>query len=398
MIKRAASPRVFAQVACASFTLLATACGGTSETERGAGPVTEHAPEPDHGGRPADCSAEDGLDFWWIEDFETGAATGWYTNTDVCKTCNDADGDLSDLNRPLGCLLGEGFSEAELSSDPDGLSGTLVHRLREEDPEQAIDTWNSLRWIRRIATGPGTCEVRQVLENAGFDTDDLSAEEQLDAAADLLLELTKRRNALIGVWESCGLSECLASQTPTFLDKPLPAEQIKGKNGGIRPRCASHWAMHIETHVTLQDFGGTFGRSFSTEKPLDLRGDPDKPEETWDGVAFWARSAPGTRNVLKVSVPESHTDEKYEVNGKPVCYFDSFEDDTTQACDKHGSWVTVTEDWKLYKLPFREMRQAGWGKPAAFFDLSRVTGLGIEYAAGRWDLWFDDIGFYRDSQ
>ena len=136
--------------------------------------------------------------------------------------------------------------------------------------------------------------------------------------------------------------------------------------------------------------GGTLGRQYSVGEPLDLV-DPVK----WDGLAFWARVAPGSRNQLEVSIPESHTDERFEVDGQPVCYFDSLEDDTTQACDKHGSWVNLTENWELYFLPFSEMRQAGWGKAAPYFDLTQVLGIGFDYQAGSWDIWIDDVGFYR---
>ena len=92
-------------VVALSSTMLA-ACGGTSDAEAGSGPTTPDISQADRGGLPAECDAEDGHEFRWIDDFETGAATGWYTNTDVCQECNDLDGDRSDLEKPIGCLLG----------------------------------------------------------------------------------------------------------------------------------------------------------------------------------------------------------------------------------------------------------------------------------------------------
>jgi hypothetical protein len=40
------------------------------------------------------------------------------------------------------------------------------------------------------------------------------------------------------------------------------------------------------------------------------------------------------------------------------------------------------------------MRQAGFGRRSAL-ALDQVFSISIDYGRGAWDLWIDDIGFYR---
>lgn len=338
------------------FAVLLAACGGTSERERGTGPTTPELEAEDHGGKAADCSADDELDFDWIEDFETGAATGWYTNTDVCDKCNDAKTAISDLSKPLSCL--GAYADKPLGNkDKDG------------NPKDCgpIDVVNYY-YDKQLVLPDDEAELEEL-------------------GTKLRKRLQAESNAAHEAFVSCGQQQCLQSQTPSLFDKPLPAEEIVGGS-----RCKSRYALHVTT-AFLRDFGGTVGRQFSVVEPLDVR--------KWDGIAFWARRGPGGRNLLKVALPETHTDEHWLVKVKgepmkqPVCAYHSVEDDTTQACDKFGAWFRLADDWQLYTIPFSEMRQAGYGKVAPFFDLEHVLGLSFEYQQGEWDIWLDDVGFYR---
>jgi len=42
---------------------------------------------PDPGSAPADCTADSAYELLSFDDFEFGAATGWYTNNEICQTC-----------------------------------------------------------------------------------------------------------------------------------------------------------------------------------------------------------------------------------------------------------------------------------------------------------------------
>src|ERR1700733_11181358 len=77
-----ASPAVLAWLAGGS---LVPACGGAQRAPE----VSDAAPPDafagaDPGSGPFDCSVANQYDMSIIEDFEFGAATGWYTNNEVC--------------------------------------------------------------------------------------------------------------------------------------------------------------------------------------------------------------------------------------------------------------------------------------------------------------------------
>ena len=73
--------------ALASATIVA-ACGGEQGTPL-PGRATLLGPMvgPDPGSAPADCTADSAYELLSFDDFEFGAATGWYTNNEICKTC-----------------------------------------------------------------------------------------------------------------------------------------------------------------------------------------------------------------------------------------------------------------------------------------------------------------------
>ena len=237
-----------------------------------------------------------------IEDWETGAGAGWYTNNDQCEGCQPA---IDAINASI-----DGGNLA----DPLGLDAGLVQRA------------------------------------------------------------------------AC-IPACVASQTPSYFAKPTPADTIPGG------RCGSKYAFHVISGP-FSKWGGQLGINFSP--PIDstiLEG------ETFDGISFWARVAPGSRSAIRIQVGESHTDAKYpEPPGTPPpCVADTNRDDTSNGCDSFGSYVDLNSDWHFFALPFEEMRQAGWGKRAAFFDIQHISNLTFFYTQGSWDIWLDDIAFCKQG-
>jgi hypothetical protein len=62
--------------------------------------------------------------------------------------------------------------------------------------------------------------------------------------------------------------------------------------------------------------------------------------------------------------------------------------------DGHGTNLFLTGNWTVYKLPFAEIRQAGWGKPVAF-DATKI--MSIQFNVDKnlpFDFAIDSIGFY----
>jgi hypothetical protein len=41
------------------------------------------------------------------------------------------------------------------------------------------------------------------------------------------------------------------------------------------------------------------------------------------------------------------------------------------------------------------MQQGGWGKPSAAAAIDQLFSISLSYGRQAWDLWIDDISFYR---
>lgn len=176
---------------------------------------------------------------------------------------------------------------------------------------------------------------------------------------------------------------CIASQTPTDLDKPLPAELIP------EGRCESSYALHVTT-TQFRKWGGLVGFRFSPA--LDAR--------DYDGVAFWGRVAWGTRSSLRATALDPETDATFidPDSGVPRCDGESDLDEFAEACDPYGAFAVMTGDWQFFRIPFSEMRQRGFGHVAPFLDLGAILQVSIEYGIGEWDFWIDDIALYRTAE
>jgi hypothetical protein len=86
------------------------------------------------------------------------------------------------------------------------------------------------------------------------------------------------------------------------------------------------------------------------------------------------------------------------------------EDNQELGCDKFGAYVLLGPDWKYYRIPFSDLRQAGYGLqfPSLCVESSDdpdhhcfgdggIRTMALTYSRGLWDIWVDDIGFYREQ-
>lgn len=208
-----------------------------------------------------------------------------------------------------------------------------------------------------------------------------------------------------------------ALQEPLPDSDPVPGAEIPGL------RCGSRYAVHVRTGM-LTDYGGTLGRNFRRlldAEPCPIRacvrppppppvgacgvGQPTPGQEeasercitgidasAWEGIVLWARKGPGSGSSLRVSVTDPLTDSS---NQACVCNPFTNQNDTSDGCDKFGTYFTVDHTWRPFFLPFAEMQQGGWGMPSPGLDTSGLFSIAVEYGRGEWDLWIDDIGFYR---
>jgi hypothetical protein len=215
-----------------------------------------------------------------------------------------------------------------------------------------------------------------------------------------------------------------ALQVPAPDTDPVPGEAIPGGRCLGVPGRESRFALHILTGE-MTDYGGNLGKNMRRvldETPCPLKpcidrppsppprgpcgvgmGTPQQPPASprcitgadasaWDGVVLWARKAPGSASTIRVHVSDRFTDDS---NQACMCTSYTNQNDTSDGCDKFGSFKVLDGTFRPYLFPFDEMQQAGWGKPSTGIDKSGLFSIGVDYGRGAWDLWIDDIGFYR---
>jgi len=110
----------------------------------------------------------------------------------------------------------------------------------------------------------------------------------------------------------------------------------------------------------------------------------------WEGIVLWARVAPGSAGYLRVRASDGLVDEK-----GCVCNPYTDQNDSSNGCDKWGTTINVDGTFRAYFFPFEAMQQGGWGLKSDRLDTSNLFSIGIEWGRGAWDLWLDDVAFYR---
>lgn len=112
----------------------------------------------------------------------------------------------------------------------------------------------------------------------------------------------------------------------------------------------------------------------------------------WEGIVFWGRVGPGSQVTVKVRTADKATDDK-----GCICNPNTNQNDASDGCDKWGRFVTLDQTFRAYMVPFTDLQQGGWGAASPGLDTSDLFSIAIEYGRGAWDLWLDDIGFYRSK-
>lgn len=110
----------------------------------------------------------------------------------------------------------------------------------------------------------------------------------------------------------------------------------------------------------------------------------------WEGIVLWARVAPGSASFIRVRASDGRVDEK-----GCVCSPYTDQNDSSNGCDKWGTTVNLDSTFRAYFFPFSAMQQGGWGLKSDRLDTRDLFSIGIEWGRGTWDLWIDDVAFYR---
>jgi endoglucanase len=176
----------------------------------------------------------------------------------------------------------------------------------------------------------------------------------------------------------------------------------KGRNG--------YWYTFIDkvgstisppaNHTFIMSKGGAnssmyaarfLGKISSTGDPLyagmgfnftDPKGQFDASAFT--GISFYAKAGSGSVKAVRLKVPDVNTDP----DGK-VC---------TECFNDFGADLTLTDQWKQYRIPFSDMTQMeGWGAPhPKGIDKSKLYAMQwqVNSAGADYDIWVDEVTFF----
>jgi hypothetical protein len=79
------------------------------------------------------------------------------------------------------------------------------------------------------------------------------------------------------------------------------------------------------------------------------------------------------------------------------CFTDKPADPGDRCGDGFVSNVSLSTDWKFYKLPFANFRQVGFAKHVDRFDLKNAFSIALQFSVGYVDLYVDNMSFYRNK-
>lgn len=159
---------------------------------------------------------------------------------------------------------------------------------------------------------------------------------------------------------------------------PPAGGSVSAKGPGA---CNSDHSLTTSGHG-FTDWGAGIGTDLtSTKTPYDL--------SKYQGLRFWAKSDPPL--PVRVKIPD--------VQSTPPAQGGTCQDSPTSQCnDNFGTEVTLTADWARYEVTWESLKQEGWGQK--FNALQKTQALAVQMqmgkavAAGNFQIWVDQIGFY----
>jgi hypothetical protein len=217
---------------------------------------------------------------------------------------------------------------------------------------------------------------------------------------------TKEIPCLLASGEQVASDVC-SSQDPGRGGR-LNTTQLEGVDRCSTSKSSFHYvgtnvATCINPSTKRQGWGATLQVTFNWTS----NGKASAPYDAsaWDGVSFWIRKGSGpTATALLASVQDIYTAAPpLPADGGATypeyCSVLPAAPDA-EKCDPFGAAVLMTADWRFVKLPFALLQQKGFGvpSPSGMVDTKNLVGLQFGLAAGNWDLWLDDIAFYRETK
>jgi hypothetical protein len=123
---------------------------------------------------------------------------------------------------------------------------------------------------------------------------------------------------------------------------------------------------------------------------------------SWDGISLWERRGEASSGgAVLFNVQDQYTvaasgcgalaaTEPADPNNPPP--------PDALKCDPFGLGVGLTSDWQFVKIPFAKTQQKGFGAPSPIgkLDTTALAGVQFVFSPGDWDVWIDDMAFYRE--
>ena len=140
---------------------------------------------------------------------------------------------------------------------------------------------------------------------------------------------------------------------------------------------------------SLRFYGGGFS-VFGAGAEVNLHGGAttyyDVKTAGFNGLQFWARAA-APNTAFRVNFPDSHSDPLgaacSSTAGCPTnCCYDHF-----------GIDMTLSTEWKLYRIRFDQLYRVNFNGPAAVFDPTKIYHVDFRTFLGTFDVYLDDVAF-----
>lgn len=215
----------------------------------------------------------------------------------------------------------------------------------------------------------------------------------------------------------------------TNMDLLSNRRDVEGVRLPDGPRCGvSKGGLHFWANGVGFCFGEDGRLGWGAAIDLEFKRPPDegKPDDDvpfdasdYDGVSFWVRrGSPQSASALILSVIDVQNEGSQDPVEGPTtiphcgcmqmgpkmwsCSRDPDQDFSSfgkfpdaQKCDAYGAAVSLTDEWSFVPVSFSGLRQKGFGVASGPFDSSKITRLQFLMTFGDWDLWIDDIAFYK---
>jgi len=200
-----------------------------------------------------------------------------------------------------------------------------------------------------------------------------------------------------------------ASAGDRFIAQRLPEARCESSRYAFH-LLGSDVATCVNPATGRQGWGATLAITLNaTQNNVGLALSPYDASD-FDGFSFWVRLGEGeSGSGVLASAKDRYTGlppdslkadaycevkEQIVVDGEPINTPDSLK------CDGFGLAALAEAEWRFVKIPFASMRQKGFGAPSPLgtLEVSQMSAFEFGFGAGDWDVWLDDIAFYKEPR